>query len=165
MFNGLKIAVGVLQGSGAQAIVQFVINGDNRVYVYRSSNDTTNISYVIRNLSQGPTYPIYPAGIGSYKAGSLVQNANSQVYMCIEAGWCNLSAYGLDSGAWKTVTPKPAPAGYLTFPEGRPYKNGTIVADIEGTLYKCLQAAWCNDQSGAYAPGVGRAWYSAWEKQ
>jgi predicted carbohydrate-binding protein with CBM5 and CBM33 domain len=165
VFNGLRIAAGVLQGSGDQSTIQFIENGDNRVYVYRSSDDTTNISYVIRNLSAMPTYPLYPAGIGSYKVGSLVQNGNGQAYVCLEAGWCNLAAYDLSSPAWRAVTPKPAPAGYLTYPEGKPYKNGNIVADIEGALYKCTQAAWCNDQSGVYAPGIGRAWSSAWEKQ
>jgi hypothetical protein len=165
-FNGLKFAAGVLQGSGQQANVSFVENENNRVYVYRSSNDTTNVSYVIRNLSQSTTHPIYPAGIGSYKAGSLVQNKEGQVYLCVEPGWCNLTAYGLTAtGAWKLVTPKAAPNGYLTYPSGRPYSKGTIVADIEGNLYKCTQAAWCNDQSGAYSPGVGRAWYISWEKQ
>lgn len=164
-FKGLKIAAGVLQGSGAQAKIQFVAAGDNRVYVYRASDDTTNISYVVRNLTQGPAYPVYPVGIGSYKAGSLVQSEDGQVYICVEAGWCNLKPYGLASGAWKAINPKPAPAGYLTYPAGRPYKANDMAADIEGVLYKCTQAAWCNDQSGVYAPGMGRAWFSAWEKQ
>lgn len=164
-FTGVKVAAGVLQGSGSQANVQFVTGGDNRVYVYRASDDTTNTSYVIRNLSQKPSYPVYPAGIGSYKAGTLVQNEEGQAYICIEAGWCNLEAYHLSSEAWKTIYPKPAPAGYLTYPEGQPYKNNSMAADIEGNLYKCTQAAWCNDQSGVYAPGMGRAWHLAWEKQ
>jgi predicted carbohydrate-binding protein with CBM5 and CBM33 domain len=163
-FIGVKVAVGVLQKSGSQSSVQFNAGGDNRVYVYRSSDDATNISYVIRNLTQ-PIYSIYPAGIGSYKAGSLVQNEEGQVYICVEAGWCNLKAYSLSTEAWMTINPKPAPAGYLTYPDGRPYKYNSVAADIEGNLYKCTQAAWCNDQSGVYAPGLGRAWYSAWEKQ
>lgn len=163
--NGLKFAAGMLQGSGQQANVQFVENGTNHLYVYRSSNDTRPITYVLRNLTQSTTYPIYPAGIGGYKAGSLVQNKEEQVYLCVEPGWCNLTAYGLTTGAWKSVTPKPAPNGYSTYPAGRPYSKGNIVADIEGNLYKCTQAAWCNDQSGAYAPGIGRAWSLSWDKQ
>lgn len=162
-FNDWRVAVGVLQQNGN---VQFVQGGDNLVYVYRPSDDKTAISYVVRNISQKPTYPLYPEGMGHYKAGDLVQNDNGQVYICIEAGWCNLAAYQLTTeGAWKAVHPKPAPDGYLTYPAGIPYVNGKIVADIEGNLYKCIQAPWCNNQSGVYSPGMGRAWSSAWEKQ
>lgn len=163
-FKGLKIAAGVLQGSGQQSTVKFVAGGNNRVYVNRSTDDTTAISYVVRNLTQNKTYPIYPVGIGSYKADSLVQNEAGQVYICVESGWCNLRAYDLTSSAWKAIYPKPAPAGYLTFPAGKPYSNNDVAADIEGNLYKCKQAAWCNNSSGVYSPGTGRAWMSAWEK-
>lgn len=162
-FNDLKVAAGVL---GQDGNVQFVLGGNNLVYVYRPSDDTTAISYVVRNISQTPKYPVYPEGIGHYNAGDLVQNENGQVYMCLEAAWCNLSAYQLTTeGAWKAVNPKPAPQGYLTYPEGQPYANGNIAADIEGNLYKCIQPNWCNNQSGIYTPGIGRAWSSAWEKQ
>jgi hypothetical protein len=162
-FNDLKVAAGVLQQGGT---VHFIQGGNNGVYVYRSSDDETAISYVVRNITQTPTYPLYPEGMGHYKAGDLVQNKNGQVYMCIETGWCNLAAYPLTTTvAWKEVHPKPAPGGYLTYPDGQPYVNGGVAADIEGNLYKCIQAPWCNNESGVYTPGIGRAWPSAWEKQ
>ncbi|AUH72603.1 hypothetical protein CAB17_11465 [Legionella sainthelensi] len=165
-FDNLKVAVGVLLANGKQPEVQYIESGDNRVYVYRSSDDITNISYVIRNLTQSQTYPVYPEGIGKYKAGSMVQNDGGQVYMCLESGWCNQSTYELTSeGAWKAVNPKSPPNGYLTYPVGQPYNYENIAADIEGNLYKCIQPAWCNDKSGAYSPGFGRAWFHAWEKQ
>lgn len=162
-FKNLKLAVGVLSPDGN---VQFVSGADNLVYVYRSADDKTAISYVVRNISQTPNYPVYPEGIGHYKGGDLVQNEKGQVYICQEEAWCNLAAYQLTTeGAWKAVNPKPAPDGYLTYPAGQPYANGNIAADIEGHLYRCIQAPWCNNQSGVYTPGVGRAWSSAWERQ
>ena len=164
--NALKVAAGVLYRTDKDANIQFVEGGDNRVYVYRSTDDTTTISYVVRNLTQEPAYPIYPANMGNYKAGSLVQNKAGQVYVCVETGWCNQAAYSLAfDGAWKAVHPKPAPDGYLRYPAGQPYSNGNIASDIEGNLYKCTQAGWCNDQSGVYSPGMGRAWPNAWEQQ
>lgn len=164
--NDLKVQAGVLQGSGDSAYIQFVNGGDNKVYVQRSTDETTPISYVIRNLTLGSNYPLYPQGMGGYKVGNLVQDENGQVYICLEAGWCNKAAYGLNADTtWKAVVPKPAPGGYLTYPAGKPYTNGSIVADVEGNLYQCTQAAWCNNQSGVYLPGMGRAWQDAWNKK
>lgn len=161
--NSLKVRAGVLSGS----TVKFVAGGDNRVYVYRSTDDTRTISYVVRNSHAKPSsnYPVYPAGIGSYKAGDLVQDASQRVYACVEASWCNMSQYTLTGteGAWKEVHPKAAPSGYQTYPAGQPYAVGSTIADVEGNLYKCNVAGWCN-QGGAYTPGIGAHWADAWSK-
>lgn len=66
-FDNLKVAVGVLLANGKQPEVQYIESGDNRVYVYRSSDDITNISYVIRNLTQSQTYPVYPEELENIK--------------------------------------------------------------------------------------------------
>jgi predicted carbohydrate-binding protein with CBM5 and CBM33 domain len=164
-FPELNLKVGVLKGTGNLAYVEFVKGSDNKAYVHRANDDVRDISYVVRNLSQAPTYPVYPEGMGTYKAGDLVQNEAGQVYICLEAGWCNSTAYGLESTAWKAITPRPAPDGYSTYPAGKPYTSGSVVASIEGHLYECKQAGWCNDDSGTYAPGIGRAWSAAWDSK
>ena len=62
---------------------------------------------------------IYPAGIGSYVNGTVVQASNGKLYTCLVAGWCNQNnwAYAPGSGtywssAWSlggTPTPTPTP--------------------------------------------------------
>jgi len=162
--NSLKVKAGVLSGN----TVKFVAGGDNHVYVYRSTDDTRTISYVVRNSHAKPVvnYPVYPTGIGSYNTGALVQNANQQVYACVEASWCNMPQYTLagTEGAWKEVHPKAAPSGYQTYPAGQPYVAGSVIADVEGNLYTCNVAGWCN-QGGSYTPGIGSHWAGAWTKQ
>ncbi len=32
-----------------------------------------------------------------------------------------------------------------------------------GKIYECIVAGWCN-QGGPYTPGIGHAWYQAWEQ-
>jgi hypothetical protein len=77
--------------------------------------------------SPSPTTLIYPAGIGSYIAGTVVQGKDSNLYTCTIATWCNGSSayYAPVSGlAWQqawtlgggsgptpspTATPTPSP--------------------------------------------------------
>lgn len=66
-------------------------------------------------------YPLYPAQIGTYKGGTIVQGTDGKLYQCLSdivAPWCNSSAawaYAPGTGsawnqAWSLVTsPTPAP--------------------------------------------------------
>lgn len=62
------------------------------------------------------------------------------------------------------VTP---PGGdYPAFEEGTTYNAGDIVQGADGGLYECKPwpyTSWCS--LGAYAPGVGSHWGSAWDKR
>lgn len=171
--NSLSVRTGVLSNS----TVNFVTGGNNKVYVYRPADDTRTISYVVRTerpieptptptVTPSPsTYPVYPTGMGSYKMSDLVTDSTKQkVYACVQPNWCNMPQYSLTTGAWKEVKPKAAPSGYKTFPIGQPYTAGSVVADIEGNLFKCTVAGWCN-QGGVYTPGIGTFWSAAWVQQ
>ena len=116
---------------------------------------------------------VYPANIGSYVAGDLIQGQDGNTYRCLIANWCNGSrtyyAPGLGlawSSAWAFVTEGAAPEveAEFSYPDGRgQYQQGTIVKGTDNNLYRCDIAGWCNSQSSFYyAPGTGSAWDSAW---
>ena len=89
-----------------------------------------------------PTTLIYPAGIGSYVVGTVVQASDGRLYTCIVAGWCNQnnaayipatglywqSAWSLGSGPTPTptptVTPTPTPTPTIS---PRPTPTPTIL--------------------------------------
>lgn len=66
-------------------------------------------------------------------------------------------------------TPDPIPpveGNYPTYQQGTQYKGGDVVLN-QGQLYRCrigITASWCSGAAWAYEPGVGTAWFDAWEK-
>lgn len=145
---------------------QLIIIGETADHQYIvQENFTVNVS--------DPAEFVYPANIGSYVAGDLIQGQDGNTYQCLIANWCNGSrtyyAPGLGlawSSAWTLVTDAPAPEveAAFTYPNGRgQYQQGTIVKGSDNNLYRCDISGWCNSPSSFYyAPGTGLAWSSAW---
>ncbi|WP_156970859.1 GxGYxYP domain-containing protein [Andreprevotia chitinilytica] len=62
-----------------------------------------------------------------------------------------------------TPAPAPAPTGSCTqYVSGHTYNTGDKVTN-SGNYYQCTVGGWCS-QGGAYDPGTGWAWQSAWNQ-
>lgn len=90
------LKVGVLDGKGSIAPVQSAM--DNRVY--ERSSVTADYSFEIDISSGGDSGGggtvdyVYPTGISSYKAGTIVRGSDGQRYQCKPypySGWCSQS--------------------------------------------------------------------------
>lgn len=71
---------------------------------------------------------------------------------------------GLDQETFDIKVSAAGESQYV-YPRGRgDYREGNRVTGQNGNLYQCLIAPWCNGAPTYYAPGVGLAWSSAWQK-
>jgi chitin-binding protein len=139
---------------------------------------------VTPSVPPGTQY-LYPAGIGSYRAGTLVKGADGNIYQCRPSPFtpfCNRSdpagvtAFSPGVGyAWReawvfvaTGTPPPPPTTAPVYPQGREsYDAGTVVQGKDGKLYRCRafpNSGWCKGSELYYAPGTGLAWQDAWTR-
>ena len=106
-----------------------------------------------------PTTLIYPAGIGSYVVGSVVQASDGKLYTCLVAGWCNQnnaayvpatglywqSAWSL-GGSGPTPTPTPSPTISpipTSTPTPRPTPTPTILPPAFSAIGSTV-AGWPN---------------------
>ena len=106
-----------------------------------------------------PTTLIYPAGIGSYVVGSVVQASDGKLYTCLVAGWCNQnnaayvpatglywqSAWSL-GGSGPTPTPSPSPTISpipTSTPTPRPTPTPTILPPAFSAIGSTV-AGWPN---------------------
>lgn len=112
-------------------------------------------------------YPLYPAGLGTYVAGTIVQGSNGSLYKCLSttvAPWCNSSAawaYDPATGtasdqAWEklgdgpvpgptptptpTITPTPIPEPTVTPVPPTPANGQIVVGYIDGTAIGAFAA-------------------------
>lgn len=111
----------------------------------------------------------YPENKGSYLTGDRLRGYDGNLYECNVPGWCNGDAtyYAPGSGlAWNSawIIDENVPPIEVTTPERNPvypdgrstYEHGDIIEGLDGRLYFCDIAPWCNSTNELhYAPGAG----------